>query len=135
MRAITKISYGLFVMHLLVGCLSTNSSTHVVKGTVSYLERVVLSPSAKLEIILADVSLADAPYKLIHQKTISPMGQVPITFEISYDPHQIIENHTYAVMARITDQGALLFINDKSFQVITRNNTQDVQMTLKRVSH
>ena len=130
MSAITKISYGLFVMHLLVGCLSTNSSTHVVKGTVSYLERVALSPSTKLEIILAD-----APYKLIHQKTISPIGQVPITFEISYDPHQIIENHTYAVMARITDQGSLLFINDKSYQVITRNNTQDVQMILKRVSH
>lgn len=104
-----------------------------IKGTVTYLERYALSPSAQVELVLADVSLADAPYTRISNTTIKPSGQVPIHFEISYDLTKIIPNHTYAVMARITDGGSLLFINDQSYQVITRDRPNSVEMVLKKV--
>ena len=123
----------LFFM-LFVGC-STLSSQASIQGTVRYLERVALSPSAQLEIILADVSLADAPYQIIHQIKIAPAGQVPISFVMEYDAQKIIPSHTYAVMARITDGGHLLFINDRSYQVITRDQPTKVDMILKRVIH
>jgi putative lipoprotein len=104
-----------------------------IQGTVTYLDRFALSPSAQLELVLADISLADAPYTRISNTTIKPSGQVPIHFELSYDPEKIIPNHTYAVMARITDGGRLLFINDQSYQVITRGRPNSVEMVLKKV--
>ena len=64
----------------MVGCSTTQSSNDVIKGTVIYRERIALTPSAYLEVILADVSLADAPYIILNKKIISPLGQTPIFF-------------------------------------------------------
>jgi putative lipoprotein len=110
------------------------SSSASVIGTVTYRERMAISPNARLEVVLADVSLADAPYTVISQKVISPVGQVPLAFEISYDPARIVENHTYVVMAKIFEGNQLMFINDQSYQVITKQSSRHVQMMLKRVS-
>jgi putative lipoprotein len=117
----------------MMGCSTTNSPNDVIQGTVSYRERVALPPGAYLELVLADVSLADAPYIVLNKKRITSLGQVPISFEISYDRQQIIENHTYSVMARIYDQGSLLFINDQAYLVITKYQTKEIHMVLKRV--
>ena len=117
---------------VLTAC-SVMTTSAKIQGTVTYLERFALSPSVQVELVLADVSLADAPYTRISNTTIKPSGQVPIHFELSYDPKKIIPNHTYAVMARITDGGSLLFINDQSYQVITRGRPSSVEMVLKKV--
>ncbi|BDW10124.1 hypothetical protein PSHI8_02060 [Polynucleobacter sp. SHI8] len=105
-----------------------------IQGSVTYLERIALPPGSQLEIVLADVSLADAPYQAIAEKRINPAGQVPIQFELNYDPKKIMTNHTFAVMARITNDGQLLFINDQSYQVITRGRPNTVEMVLKKVN-
>ncbi len=105
-----------------------------IQGSVTYLERIALPPNAQLEIVLADVSLADAVYRKISDLKITPAGQVPIQFTIEYDPKKIDPRHTYAVMARITDDGKLLFINDQSYQVITRGRPKTVEMVLKKVN-
>jgi len=118
---------------VLTAC-SVMTTSAKIQGTVTYLERFALSPSAQVEIVLADVSLADAPYTLINKTIIQPSGQVPLYFELSYDPEKIIPNHTYAVMTRITDGGSLLFINDQSYQVITRGRPSSVEMILKKVA-
>jgi len=117
----------------MMGCSTTNSTNDVIQGTVSYRERIALPPGAYLELVLADVSLADAPYIVLNKKRITPLGQVPISFEISYDRQQIIENHTYSVMARIYNQDSLLFINDQAYLVITKYQTKEIHMILKRV--
>lgn len=117
----------------IMGCGVINQQDKI-HGSVTYLDRIVLPPNAQLEIVLADVSLADAPYKAIAEKKINPTGQVPIQFELNYDPKKIMINHTYAVMARIRDDGRLLFINDQSYQVITRGQPNTVAMVLKKVN-
>jgi len=117
----------------ILGCGAMNQQEKI-QGSVTYLERIALPPNAQLEIVLADVSLADAPYQAISEKKIKPVGQVPIQFELNYDPKKIITNHTYAVMARITDDGRLLFINDQSYQVITRGRPNTLEMVLKKVN-
>jgi putative lipoprotein len=109
--------------------------TASVKGTITYRERMALTPNASVEIVLADVSMADAPYIQISKKVFSPAGQVPIPFELTYDPKQIMENHTYAVMAKIYEGNQLMFINDQSYLVITRGQRSEVQMLLKRVGN
>jgi putative lipoprotein len=117
----------------ILGC-GAMSQQEKIQGSVTYLERIALPPNAQLEIVLADVSLADAPYQAIAEKKINPTGQVPIQFELNYDPKKIMNHHTYAVMARITDDGRLLFINDQSYQVITRGRPNTVVMVLKKVN-
>ena len=51
-----------------------------VSGTVTYRERLALSPEAKLVVELRDVSYADAAAPLIARQTIPDPGQVPISF-------------------------------------------------------
>ena len=112
----------------------TSSSTATVTGTVAYRERIALTPDAIVEVKLVDVSRADAPSITLGENVIDNPGQVPIAFEIEYDPAKIDERFSYAIQARITDGGRLAFINDTRYSVITRGNPTNVDMVLVRVA-
>ncbi|TGQ46642.1 YbaY family lipoprotein [Mesorhizobium sp. M00.F.Ca.ET.216.01.1.1] len=88
-----------------------------LKGEVMYRERIALPPNAVLSIQLADVSQADAPVAIVGERTVAPAGQVPIKFEISFDPRVIRPDMTYALEARITADDRLLFVSDMRNQV------------------
>ncbi|MER9447652.1 MULTISPECIES: YbaY family lipoprotein [unclassified Mesorhizobium] len=88
-----------------------------LKGEVMYRERIALPPNAVLSIQLADVSLADAPAAIVGERKVAPAGQVPIKFEISFDPTVIRPNMTYALQARIIADDKLLFVTDSRYQV------------------
>ena len=110
---------------------SGRSPNASVSGTVSYRERIALTPGATLEVSLRDVSLMDAPAPLIARQTISGPGQVPIKFKVAYHKDDIESRNTYAVQARIVESdGRLAFINDTSYDVITRGNPSKVDMVL-----
>ncbi|MFC1690372.1 YbaY family lipoprotein [Pseudomonadota bacterium] len=104
-----------------------------ISGTISYRERMALSEDAVIEIILQDVSLADAPAIEIARQRITRPGQVPVPFKLRYDPGDIDERMTYSISARITGQGKLLFINDTVTPVLTRGAGNTVDMVLVRV--
>ena len=57
-----------------------------ITGSVSYVQRIALSPEAELTIQLEDISRADAPATIIAEQTLTNPGQVPIAFTIQYDP-------------------------------------------------
>ena len=103
-----------------------------ITGTVSYLERIALPPNAIIQVRLEDVALADAPAKTIAQERIT-LGdrQVPVPFELKFDPKTIEEKHTYVVTARILVDDKLRFLSDKAYPVLTRNNPVRVEMILK----
>ncbi|MER8477970.1 YbaY family lipoprotein [Mesorhizobium sp. M1163] len=88
-----------------------------LKGKVMYRERIALPPNAVLSVQLADVSLADAPAAIIGERKVVPAGQVPIKFEISFDPQVIRPDMTYALQARITVDDRLLFVTGARHQV------------------
>ncbi|MER8686910.1 YbaY family lipoprotein [Mesorhizobium sp. M0895] len=88
-----------------------------LKGEVMYRERIALPPNAVLSVQLADVSLADAPAAIIGERKVVPAGQVPIKFEISFDPQVIRPDMTYALQARITVDDRLLFVTGARHQV------------------
>ena len=104
-----------------------------VTGTVTYRERIGLSPDAMVEVKLLDVSLADAPAVTIGEQVIENPGQVPIAFEIEYDPSDIDERLTYAVQARIMEGDRLAFTNDTAYNVITRGHPTEVDLVLVKV--
>jgi putative lipoprotein len=128
---------------LLVGCVAcgggetgqTARGQDVVRGTVSYRERMALPPDSIVEVRISDVSLQDAPARVLAETTQATSGQqVPIPFELFYDPAAIDPNRTYAVRATIRSAGRMLFTTDTSHLVITRGNPRQVDLVLVRVT-
>jgi putative lipoprotein len=88
-------------------------------GTVTYRQRIALTPEAVVQVELRDVSRQDAEAPLVARRIIEKPGQVPIPFSLDYDAGGLDPRHVYAVSARITDRGQLQFITDTRFPVIT----------------
>ena len=106
-------------------------STAFVSGTITYRERIALTPEMTILVELRDVSLADAAAPLVASQTIRNPGQVPISFRLPYDPDDISPRNTYGISARIEEpDGRLIFINDTAHDVITRGNPSRVDMVL-----
>ena len=103
-----------------------------ITGNVAYRERIMLPDNAVVTVRLQDVSLMDAPAKLISEQVIETNGaQVPVAFELSYNPNDIKPGHRYSVSARIEVAGELRFITDTMNAVITdENQTQQLNLTL-----
>lgn len=108
-------------------------SVSTVTGTITYRERIALTPDAVVEVKLLDVSRADASSITIGEQIIANPGQVPIAFEIEYDPADIDERFSYAIGVRITEGGELSFINDTRYSVITNGSPTHVDMVLVKV--
>jgi putative lipoprotein len=102
---------------LVVGVLAvpeiTNAGEKTIAGEVTYRERIALPPDAVLMVELADISLADRPPAVIAKRRIAPAGQVPIRFEIGFDPKAIEQGRIYTLQARIFVGERLLFIPDR----------------------
>ena len=102
-----------------------------VSGTVTYQERLALTPGATLVVELRDVSYADGPAPLIARQTIVGTDQVPIGFEVHYSREDIISGNRYSISARIIESdGRLAFTNDTVHEVITHGNPDRVDMLL-----
>ncbi len=102
-----------------------------VSGTVTYRERLALTPDATLVVELRDVSYADGPAPLIARQTISGPGQVPIKFKVEYNREDISSRSRYSISAKIVESdGRLAFTNDTAYEVITHGNPDKVDMLL-----
>ena len=106
-----------------------------MKGVVTYVEKVALSPSAVIDVQLQDVSRADAPAVVISDESIRAMGrQVPIPFELTYDPSTIKPNFTYVVRATITEGGKLTWTTTTAIRVLTGGNPlTNIEVVVQKV--
>jgi uncharacterized lipoprotein YbaY len=112
-----------------------DAGTGTVTGTVTYLQRMALPPDAVIEVKLQDVSLADAPAKTIaDQKITLGNRQVPVPFELKFDPAKIDPKHSYSVRATILMEGQPRFVTDKAYPVITQGNPSHLELILKQVA-
>ena len=121
----------IFTIFMLLGC----SKAATVTGTITYVEKIALpSEGVAVTVKIEDVSRADAPAVTIGQQVIeNPEQQVPIPFEIEYNPADIDERYVYALRARIEVDGKLWFINSSRYAVITRGNpTSDIELTVQK---
>lgn len=94
------------------------AAPRVLRGTVSYRERMLLPPSAVIEVKLLDISLADAPARTIAETRVSGR-RIPAPWTLRFDSRQIDPRHSYALQARILDRGRLLFITTERHSVFT----------------
>ena len=81
-----------------------------ISGTVAYLERMAMPPSAEVRVALLDGASGNAPARVIAEVT-EVMGerQVPIPFAIEIPAGAIDEQTPYALHAEILIDGALQF--------------------------
>lgn len=84
------------------------ASAHTISGNVVYRERMLLPPGAIATVRLEDVSLADAPARVLAETSV-PAHTSPTAFSLDYDPGLIEAGHTYALRAGITDSDQLMF--------------------------
>jgi uncharacterized lipoprotein YbaY len=132
MRKLGLITVIMLMILLIAGC----TKTATVTGTVTYREKIALPPQGVvITIKVEDISRADAPAINIGEQIIkNPGHQVPIPFEIQYNPDDIDERYTYAMRVRIEVDGELWFINTTRYQVITRGYpTSNVEVVLEKV--
>jgi putative lipoprotein len=84
---------------------------------------------------LLDISIADAPSKTIAEQSISlGQRQVPVPFTLNFDAAKIDEKHSYSVSAKITVDGALRFMSEQSYPVLTQGHPSHVDLLLKQVA-
>lgn len=85
-----------------------------VTGNLFYRERIALPPDGIVHVVLNDISLADAPSRVIARQDIKLTGQqVPIAFALAVDAVKLEPRHRYSVRATIEDSdGGLLWTTD-----------------------
>ncbi|MBN9241509.1 MAG: YbaY family lipoprotein [Mesorhizobium sp.] len=105
------------VVGMMAAPVASVAAEQVLKGEVTYRERMALPAGALVTVQLADVSLADAPAAVVAEQKITPTGQVPVPFELKFKSSAVLEKHSYALQARITVNNELMFINDERHQV------------------
>jgi putative lipoprotein len=112
----------------------TPPSRAAVTGSVTYRERSALPPDAVVRVQLSDVSRQDAAAIPVAQVTLTPAGrQVPLPFELRYDPKAIDSTHAYAVRATIKSGGRLIFTTTTASTVITRGRPTHADLVLSGV--
>jgi putative lipoprotein len=105
-----------------------------ITGTVTYRERAMLPPDSTLIVRLLDVSRQDVAAKLLGEQIYTTEGkQVPLPFEVHYNPDNIDARFVYSISARIEDgDGILRYISDTTNPVITRGSpTEDVEVWVR----
>lgn len=112
-----------------------------VTGQITLHEPAQLSPQAKLEISLVDVSAASAgaatdaaaapaaaPAPLA-TKTISPVGPFPVSFELEFNPADVNPNDLYVVKANLVD-GDRTYEMPLQAPVLTKGASNQVSIQL-----
>ncbi len=103
-----------------------------VSGSVTYRERIALPPNARIRLELLDVPRQDVVARLIAVQTIIPEHQVPVPFELSYDPQDIDERMNYTVRATILSGNSPVFVTSRSYAVLTHGNPAHADLVLVR---
>ena len=79
---------------------------------------------------------ADAPAEVVSEVSLPANGrQVPIPFELTYDPDKIVANHRYSVRATIRVEGLLAYTTTQAYPVITNGAPKRVNLILLHVGH
>lgn len=109
------MAIGLISASALSGCATPNAGVDI-QGEVWYKERMALPQDAVLTVQIKDVSLMDAPAVVIAE---IERGDVttPTPFQFIINRDQFEKGHTYAVGARISLNGQLMFINTQAYKI------------------
>jgi len=100
-----------------------------ISGSISYTQRKALPPSAAFEVKLQDLS-GSTPTTVASTVFALAGQQVPVPFQLQYNPADINPAHNYALSANISVNGKLKFVSTQ-YPVLTNGAPSQVNMTLQ----
>jgi len=134
----TKVIYATALSLLVLAGLTSNSlslQSNKVSGVLIATPDVALPEGAIAYITLLDVSpRQDVETNIIARQTITDLNQLPISFELSYNPDQIHPDHLYAIQAQVTIEGRVVLRNRSAYPVITQGSPSMVKVLVVRNS-
>jgi uncharacterized lipoprotein YbaY len=104
-----------------------------VTGTVNKRDRKAIAPSDTIEIRLVDKS---APEQPLGQQDIHAGGkQLPLPFEIQYNPDDIAADKIYEIQVQIVKgSGDVIYTDVEEYPVITQgNSTSNIEVFVEPV--
>jgi len=117
-------------------CVAQSANGPAITGTITYKVRMALPSDASIDVRLEDVTLADAPAKVVAENEFATTGkQVPIPFQLPYNASEIQPAHRYVVRATISAANKLLFTTTQAYPVITNGAPTRVDVLLQPVGH
>lgn len=131
------------VVGLAAGCATTGAVAPVtdanpharrtVEVSVTYLQRIALTPGHVMVVRLEDVSLADAPARVLAETTQQVGGRAPPYDVVFTLPASAVDpRHTYGVRAEIRDEGGRLrFTTATAHHVLTRGAPHRADIVLQ----
>ena len=108
------------------------AATSSVTGSITYRERIALTPQAVAIITIVDTTAAPDAGVVIGQQRIDAPTAVPIDFSVLVDASTIDQTHAYALFATIVD-GTSTWQNPIGEPVITGGPTSGLALTLASV--
>jgi len=120
------------VLLLLTSAACGGLSETTLDGTVTYRERMALTPNATIRVALLDETVADRPTVIAETTFTSGTRQVPLAFSLPYNPGSIERGNTYSLLAEIRQDDHLLFMTNEQYQVINNDRTKDIELMLTR---
>jgi uncharacterized lipoprotein YbaY len=113
---------------------TTPAPPTVVKGTLGYRGLVVFAADARVTVQLLDISQGDGTEVVLGEQVIAPAGrEVPLEFEVGYDPASIMPDGVYVVAGNMVADGELVYRTTTTKGVITRGQPTTAHLVLDRV--
>ncbi|REJ89702.1 MAG: hypothetical protein DWQ34_01185 [Planctomycetota bacterium] len=106
-----------------------DSRLEKVSGTISYRNRIFLPQNAVALIELRE-HRTTGPGIVLGDQRVEEIRQIPIPYEIEYDPLDINPRRTYVVHATISANGRTLYTTTDQYAVITNNRGQTAAVTV-----
>jgi putative lipoprotein len=103
-----------------------------ILGTVTYLEEVALPIEARLRVMLLDIDAPDVPDFILAKHESAILRDVPIQFDLPYDPRVIRADVLYGVSAEILVGDEVWFEMPEPVPVLTKGNPGRVELVLHR---
>ena len=110
------VRFGLAVLTLLVTLGAASAAQTTLSGEVTYRERIALPENGTLRIQLVDLATPNQP-RVQAEGAIASPGQVPLSFNLTFDDSIFAAGHSYGLKAEILSGGQVWFRNAEALPV------------------
>jgi len=113
---------------------TTPAPPTLVRGTLDYRGLVVFAADARVTVQLLDISQGDGTEVVLGEQVIALAGrEVPLEFEVGYDPASIMPDGVYVVAGNMVADHELVYRAMARQGVITRGQPTTARLVLDRV--
>lgn len=103
-----------------------------ITGTIAYRTNIYLPPNAVATVELREAYTGGSQGIKLGQQEIRDFRQIPIPFEVEYDPGDVNPRKNYIVTATITANGRPLYTTPQQYPVLTNGRPQTASIEVER---